>query len=214
MKISAPVTVGIVDDHPVVRDGLQLFLEASREVRVAFAASTAEQALASLHLQEANVVLMDLVLPGPMDGIAAIHAISRLHPSVRVVALTSFQDTQRMRAALQAGAVGYLEKTVTPAALLDAVRRAALGQTVLDSRALMALAGDSGQPVLLDPLTRREEDVLRALGEGLSNKEIAARLGIAEKTVKVHLGHIFSKLDVYDRTQAVLTAHRLGIISL
>lgn len=140
-----------------------------------------------------------------MDGIAAIHAISRRHPSVRVVALTSFQDTQRMR---------RLEKTVTPAALLDAVRRAALGHTVLDSRALMALAGDSGQPVLLDPLTRREEDVLRALGEGLSNKEIGARLGIAEKTVKVHLGHIFSKLDVYDRTQAVLTARRLGILSL
>lgn len=208
------IYVGVVDDHPVVRDGLKIFLEASQTVVVRFAVDSADQALTILSRELVDIVLMDLVMPGSMDGIAAIREIATNFPLVRVLALTSFQDTRRMRAALQAGAVGYLEKTVTPDDLLDAIIQVAAGKTVLEPRTLALLAEDPATGVVRSPLTRREQEVLVALGEGLSNKEIAARLAIAEKTVKVHLSHIFSKLDVYDRTQAILTAHRLGLLSL
>ena len=107
-----------------------------------------------------------------------------------------------------------MEKTVKPDELLDAIRQVAWGKTVLEPRVLKVLADGPRQTFLVDPLTPREQEVLQALGQGLSNKEIANQLHIAEKTVKVHMSHIFSKLDAYDRTQAVLIAHRLGLLSL
>lgn len=135
-----------------------------------------------------------------------------------------------MLGAIQAGAISYLQKDVSPEDLLTAIRQAAVGRTVLDSAALDALraihseSGSSGAPVhhrrnpssagRSEPLTQREKDVLEALAQGMSNKEIAAELGIAEKTVKVHISHILGKLGVYDRTQALLAASRLGLIQL
>ncbi|PSR33368.1 MAG: DNA-binding response regulator [Sulfobacillus benefaciens] len=206
--------VGIVDDHPVVRDGLKLFLDTAEDIEVTFSAKSGDQALTLLQHHTTDVVLMDLVMPGPMDGLAAIAEIVKRFPAVRILVLTSFQDPQRIRSALKAGAVGYLEKTVNPDELLDAIRQVAWGKSVLEPRVLKVLAEGPRQTVLAEPLTPREQEVLQALGQGLSNKEIAAQLDIAEKTVKVHMSHIFSKLDAYDRTQAVLIAHRLGLLSL
>jgi NarL family two-component system response regulator LiaR len=206
--------VGIVDDHPVVRDGLKLFLDTAEDIEVTFSAKSGDQALTLLQNHTTDVVLMDLVMPGPMDGLAAIAEIVSRFPAVRILVLTSFQDPQRIRSALKAGAVGYLEKTVNPDELLDAIRQIAWGKSVLEPRVLKVLAEGPRQTVLADPLTPREQEVLQALGQGLSNKEIATQLDIAEKTVKVHMSHIFSKLDAYDRTQAVLIAHRLGLLSL
>lgn len=210
MTITERIRIGIVDDHPIVRNGLLTFLSASPKIHVVFEAATGEEALALLPSTPTDVVLMDLVLPGALDGIATIRAMRERYPEIRVIALTSFQETSRMRAAINAGAVGYLEKTIHPDDLLDALFQVARGQSVLDPDVLQAFI----QPPLGDPLTAREKEVLEYLGQGLSNKEIAAKLSIKEKTVKVHVSHVLSKLDVYDRTQAILKAHHLGILEL
>ncbi|WP_026961344.1 response regulator [Alicyclobacillus herbarius] len=216
----------IVDDHPMVREGLRVFLQLSEDIQVVGEAATGEVAVQLAGEVHPDVVLMDLVMPGACDGVATIREITRRHPDIRIIALTSFQERDRTVGAIQAGATGYLQKDVSPEDLVTAIRQAALGRAVLDPLALDALRGGgprsetppvgegTGAPRLREPLTEREQDVLQALARGMSNKEIAAALGIAEKTVKVHISHILGKLDVYDRTQAVLTATRLGLIRL
>ncbi len=210
MTESAVIRVGIVDDHPIVRNGLHTFLAASPRIHVAFEAETGEAALELLVSTDADIVLMDLVLPGPLDGIATIREIVRRYPRIHVIALTSFQESSRMRAAISAGAVGYLEKTIHPDDLLGALFRVARGQSVVDPVVLTAFSASSTDPAL----TPRETEVLGYLGKGFSNKEIADELNITEKTVKVHVSHILNKFDVYDRTQAILKAHRLGLLDL
>lgn len=210
MTQTKPIRVGIVDDHPIVRNGLCTFLSASHGIQVAFEAETGERALAILESTPVDIVLMDLVLPGALDGIATIQEIHRRYPPIRMVALTSFQDHSRVRAAIGAGAVGYLEKTIQPDDLLNALFQIARGQSVVDPQALQAFLS----PAVAPALTHREQEVLNLLGQGLSNKEIAGVLAIKEKTVKVHVSHILEKLDVYDRTQAILKAHRLGLVDL
>ncbi len=210
MPHTKPIQVGIVDDHPIVRNGLLTFLSGSDGIHVAFEAETGEQALAILESGTVDVVLMDLVLPGTLDGIATIREIRRRHPTIRVVALTSFQDRRRIRAAIEAGAVGYLEKTIQPDDLLNALFQVARGQSVVDPQVLQAFQSSP----IEHALTPREQEVLNFLGQGLSNKEIAGILAIKEKTVKVHVSHILAKFDVYDRTQAILKAHHLGLLDL
>jgi NarL family two-component system response regulator LiaR len=202
--------IGIVDDHPIVRNGLMTFLSASDGIHVVFEAESGERALAILESATVDIILMDLVLPGALDGVATIRDIRRRHPDIRVVALTSFQDPSRVRAAIGAGAVGYLEKTIQPDDLLNALFQVARGQSVLNPRVLQAFQS----PSIAYTRTPREQEVLNFLGQGLSNKEIAGVLAITEKTVKVHVSHILEKLDVYDRTQAILKAHHLGLLVL
>ncbi|QSO46205.1 response regulator [Alicyclobacillus mengziensis] len=212
------VKVGIVDDHQMVREGLRAFLGYAKDIEVAFLACDGREALEQTVRTEPDVVLMDLVMPGEMDGIEATRQIRTQAASVHIIALTSFQETERVLAALDAGAIGYLQKDVSPTDLLAAIRQAAVGRAVLDPAAFAALQrmarNNPTSETLVEPLTSREQEVLDALATGFSNKEIASKLGISDKTVKVHVSHILSKLGVYDRTQALLAAAKLGLIQL
>lgn len=221
------IRVAVVDDHPVVREGLRAFLQLARDIEIVAEAENGLAAVALIQSETLDVVLMDLVMPGDLDGVAATRAILNACPDVRVIALTSFQDTERMMNALDAGAISYLQKDVNPDDLLYAIRQAALGRTVLEPAALQALrtartTTDQTERSALqpdrrgdvEPLTQREQEVLEALAKGMSNKEIAGALGITEKTVKVHVSHILAKFGVYDRTQAILAASRFGFVTL
>jgi two-component system, NarL family, response regulator LiaR len=224
------IRIAIVDDHPMVREGLRAFLQLSSDIDIVAEVGTGAEAVELAESEAIDVMLMDLVMPGKYDGVAAIRSIAESHPDIHIIALTSYQEKDRMVGAIQAGAISYLQKDVSPEDLLTAIRQAAVGRTVLDPAALDALrslqneSGSSGTPVhhgrntssagRQEALTQREQDVLEALAQGMSNKEIAAELGIAEKTVKVHISHILGKLGVYDRTQALLAASRRGLIQL
>jgi NarL family two-component system response regulator LiaR len=225
------IRIAIVDDHPMVREGLRAFLQLSDDIEIVAEAGTGAEALEIAEAEHPDVMLIDLVMPGQFDGVAAIRQIAAKHPDIHLIALTSYQERDRMLGAIHAGAISYLQKDVSPEDLMTAIRQAAAGRAVLDPAALDALreaqSGAVGHPSadagsraaqqaagLVEPLTQREQEVLEALAQGMSNKEIAAALGIAEKTVKVHVSHILGKLGVYDRTQALLAASRLGLIQL
>lgn len=204
------IRVALVDDHPVVREGLRAFLEVVDDIEVVFDVSNGMDALKELQARPTDVVLLDLVLPG-QDGVDIFRVIRQRHPSVRVLALTSYAHAERMDLLLSLGIAGYLEKTVSPDDLLTAIRQAHKGRRVFD---ISASEKTPTLSALSEPLTAREQEVLEALAQGLSNKEIADRLHISEKTVKVHISHLMAKLGVLDRTQAVIAAHRRGLISL
>lgn len=197
------IRVLIVDDHPLVRAGIAGLLATSRDMDVVAQAADGASALAAAAEHRPDVVLMDLSMPA-MDGIEATARLRAENPSCHVVVLTSFDDRTRVLAALHAGAVGYQLKDAEPAALIAAVRSAAAGDVPLDPRAARALLPepDAGSPVL----TVREEQVLRLIARGHSNKQIGHELGIAERTVKAHVGHLFRRIDVRDRTSAALWA--------
>ena len=227
------IRVAIVDDHPVVREGLRAFLQLSPEIEIVGEANDGPQAVSLNQSQDIDVLLMDLQMPGAYDGVEAIRLIMAERSQTRIIVLTSFQDADRMLDALAAGAIGYLQKDVQPDDLLGAIRQAANGRSVLEPQAFALLQrhplkrdGPVGAVTLdehshpksdisyIEPLTGREQQVLEALAKGMSNKEIAAVLFITEKTVKVHVSHILAKLCVYDRTQAILAAARLGLVHL
>ncbi|MCJ1688529.1 response regulator transcription factor [Rathayibacter sp. VKM Ac-2927] len=196
------IRVLIVDDHPLVRAGLAGLVGATEDLVVVGEAAGGEEALVLAMTLAPEVVLMDLSMPG-IDGVEATARLRALVPSARVVVLTSFDDRGRVLAALRAGAVGYQLKDADPVAVLAAVRSAAAGEVPLDPRAARALLpardGSSGAG-----LSTREGQVLRLIASGRSNKEIARELGIAERTVKVHVGHAFTRIGVRDRTSAAL----------
>ena len=200
------IRVLVVDDHPLVRAGLRGLIDSVADLRVIGEAGTGAEAVERASEVEADVVLMDLSMPG-MDGIEATRLLLRHHPHSHVVVLTSFHDRARVVDALEAGAVGYLLKDSDPSDVLSAIRSAARGEAPLDprvARSLLPVARDAGG--VRDLLSVREEQVLRLVMRGLPNKQIAQELGIAERTVKVHLGHVFRSLDVADRTSAALWA--------
>jgi NarL family two-component system response regulator LiaR len=163
------------------------------------------------------VILMDLVMPR-LDGVKAMRRLRERSPGSRVIVLTSFLDDERLLPAIQAGAAGYLLKDVEPAELARAVRAAHAGDAILDptaaARVVRAIADGAAPTVPLAPerLTRREHEVLTLIAHGRSNKRIAAELGISEKTVKAHVGHLLAKLGVADRTQAALLAVEQGLV--
>ncbi len=202
------IDVVVVDDHPVVRHGVSLMLEAHGDIRVVAACSNAADAVAAVREHHPRVVLMDLSMPG-RDGTSATRDIVALDADVAVVALTSFSDQDRIRDALDAGAVGYLLKDCDPAEIVAAVRTAARGESPLHPKAArVALARRTSAPTTTpaDDLTDRERDVLRLVVQGLTNGQIARRLGISERTVKGHLTNVFTRLGVGDRTSAALWA--------
>lgn len=199
------IRVLIVDDHAVVREGLRAFLELQEGIEVVAEAADGRQALAQAELQKPDVVLMDLVMPR-LDGLEAMRQLRQRLPDIRVVALTSFLDDERLLPAIQAGAAGYLLKDAEPDELLRAIRAAARGEAPLAPKAALALITERSRAPDTQPLTEREREVLRLVGEGLPNKLIARRLAISEKTVKGHLTSIFQRIGVSDRTQAALWA--------
>ncbi|HWT24950.1 MAG TPA: response regulator transcription factor [Solirubrobacteraceae bacterium] len=203
------IRVLIVDDHPLVRAGIAQLLESTDDITVVGQASDGEEGLAAVAELQPDLVLMDLSMPG-MDGRTATRRIREEHPKVRVVVLSSYSERTDVLEALDAGAAGYLLKDAPPEELLAGVRSAARDESPLAPRvAREVLTAWRGTRKTGD-LTSRELDVLVLLADGLPNKVIARRLGIAEKTVKAHVTQIFQTIGVTDRTQAALWADRQG----
>jgi DNA-binding NarL/FixJ family response regulator len=201
------IRVMLAEDHSLVRAGLVQLLTKAGDMEVVGVASDGEEAVALAAECEPDVVLMDLVMPR-LDGIEATRRIHEAGPNPpAVVVLTSFSDRARIIGALQAGASGYLLKEAEPDELFRGVRDAAGGRLTLAPRAARAMAAGAHEPVARQ-ITEREREVLRHVHGGLSNKQIALKLGITEKTVKAHLTRIFERIGVTDRTQAALWAER------
>ncbi len=207
------IRVLIVDDHSVVREGLRMFLARDPDLEVVGEAADGTQALQQARLLRPHVVLMDLLMP-ILDGVAATRAIRREMPETEVLALTSVVESASVVEAIRAGAIGYLLKDAQAAEIRAAVKAAAAGQVHLSPQASAYLLGAVRMPEYPASLTPREMDVLRLLAQGQSNKEIARTLHLVEETAKDHVRHILAKLGVQSRTQAVLAAMRLGIVSL
>ena len=194
----------IVDDHAVVRGGLEQLLSTANDIDLVGSAPDGEVAVRVFEHERPDVVLMDLTMP-VVDGIEATRRIIAADPEARVVVLTSFADDRHIADALQAGAIGYLLKHAEPDELLGAIRAAAAGDAPLDPKAARVLLQGSGVRSA-QKLSVREEEVLRLVAIGFANKQIARRLGISESTVKVHIGSIFRRIGVRDRTSAALWA--------
>jgi NarL family two-component system response regulator LiaR len=208
------IGVLVVDDHAVVRQGLRTFLELQDDIEVVGEAADGEQALAAVAALDPDVVLMDLVMPN-LDGVSAIERLRELAPATRVIVLTSFIDDDKVLPAVRAGAAGYLLKDVSPAELVRAIRMVDRGEALLHpavaARVMRELVGDGDRAKRHELLTTRELEVLALLARGRANKAIAHELGVAEKTVKTHVGNILGKLGLSDRTQAALYAAREGL---
>jgi two-component system, NarL family, response regulator LiaR len=203
------ISVLIVDDHAVVREGLRAFLELQDGIQVAGEAGDGHEGVAAAERLQPDVILMDLVMPR-LDGVGAMRELRRRVPAARVIVLTSFTDEEKLLPALQAGAAGYLLKHAEPAEIARAVRAAHAGEALLDTQVAARLLASIAEPpdAPREALTPREREVLALIGRGYANKRIALELGIAEKTVKTHVGHVLAKLGVSDRTQAALHAAR------
>ena len=207
------IRVVLADDHAMVRHGLQQLLSADVDIEVVATARDGAEAVEVVSRTRPDVVLMDLQMPG-VDGVEATRQIVAGGAASQVVVLTSFSDRERIIAALDAGAVGYLLKDAEPEDLLDGIRAAARGESPLHPRAareLLAARSTTPGPVPAVDLTPRETEVLTLVRQGLANKQIARRLGISERTVKAHLTSTFQRIGVVDRTQAALWAERNGI---
>jgi NarL family two-component system response regulator LiaR len=200
------IRVVIVDDHAVVREGLRAFLQLQDDMEVVGEAENGADAVGVATSCAADVVLMDVVMPGG-DGITAIRRVREASPATKVLVLSTYVDETQVFAAVQAGAAGYLLKDVRPEALADSIREVHGGRSVLHPDAAARLMQRTAAPPGT-AFTPRELDVLRLLTEGLANKQIARRLQISEKTVKTHVSNVLAKLDVEDRTQAAVLAVR------
>jgi DNA-binding NarL/FixJ family response regulator len=203
-------SVVVVDDHRLVRAGLRTIIDASPDLEVVGEAGDGAQAVAAVSESAPDVVLMDLSMPG-VDGIEAIRRLRAAGLETPVVVLTSFAEAERVRLALEAGAVGYLLKDSEPRDVLEAVRAAAAGHAPLDPRVTRALLPSADRGASDVSLSGREREVLSHVAKGLANKQIARTLGISERTVKVHLGNVFRRIGVSDRTSAALWARDHGI---
>ncbi|WP_409331017.1 response regulator [Trujillonella humicola] len=199
------IDVLLVDDHALVRAGLRGVIGSAEDMRVVAEVSDGAQALQAIATASPQVVLMDLSMP-VLDGVAATREITGRHPGVAVVVLSSFSDAPRVTEALDAGAIGYVLKDTEPAVILEAIRSAARGHSPLDPRVARTLLSARREPGAVPELTEREQQVLRLVGRGLANKQIARALGIREGTVKAHLGSVFQRIGVHDRTSAALWA--------
>lgn len=205
------IRVVIADDHSMVRQGLKVFLSFDSELEVIGEAVNGKQALELAHNLHPDVILMDLVMP-VMGGVEAITLIRQQLPEVEVIALTSILEDSSVVDAIRAGAIGYLMKDTEAGDLNRAIKAAAAGQVQLSPQAAARLMREVRAPESPEALTQRETEVLKLIGKGLSNKEIASTLNIGEKTVRTHVSNILAKLNVTSRTQAALHAVRLGLV--
>lgn len=209
------IRVVLVDDHRVVRQGLRAYLESFPDLVVIGEASSGEEALRFIETWVPDVVVMDLLMPGGIDGVETIRRVRQLTPHTQIIALTSYTDNSRVIAVLRAGALGYVRKDAAPDILLAAVRAAARGQSLLDPAIARAVLQDlvrDEQPDIV--LSEREQEVLRQLALGRTNREIAETMMVSPETVKTHVGNILAKLHLAHRTQAVIYALKRGLISL
>jgi DNA-binding NarL/FixJ family response regulator len=213
--VGEPIRVLVVDDHPVVRQGLRTFLDVQDDLTVVGEAADGASAVTAADELHPDVILLDLRMPGT-DGVAALRGLHAAGNPARVLVVTSFTEPAAVLPAVRAGAAGYVYKDVDPPALAAAIRAVHAGHVLLhpDVARLLAAgdgarhAGDEARP---DRLTPRERDVLAGIARGRANREIARDLGLAEKTVKTHVSAILTKLGVQDRTQAALYAVRSGL---
>ena len=207
------IRILIVDDHSVVRQGLQMFLALDPELEIVGEAANGVEALHAARQLKPDVVLMDLLMP-EMDGVAATEAIRRELPDVEVIALTSVLEDRAIFDAIRVGAISYLLKDTEANKLCEAIKAAAAGQVRLSPQVAARLMREVRAPESPEALTQRETEVLRVLARGLSNKEIATALFITEKTVKTHVSNVLGKLGVPSRTRAALYALKIGLVSL
>ncbi len=212
-----PITVLLVDDHTIVRQGVRGYLETQPDLQVVGEAGSGEEAIRLAAEQAPDVVLMDLLMPGGIDGVEATRRVKRASPRSQVIVLTSYHQDEHIFPAIRAGALSYVLKDVAPAELAEAVRKAARGEAVLHAqvaaRVVQELQGaprDAVNP--FTDLSERELEVLKLIAAGASNESIAEQLVISEKTVKSHVSNILSKLHVADRTQAAVYAWREGVV--
>jgi two-component system, NarL family, response regulator LiaR len=211
-----PISIIIVDDHEVVRNGVRSYLDTLPEFKVVGEGASGEEALRLVAEHIPDVVLMDLIMPG-MDGVQTTREIKKISPRTQVVVLTSYHDDIHIFPALKAGAISYILKDMKMEKLVDAIRRAVSGEVTLHplvaSRVLSSLRGENAdeEPILAD-LTERELEVLKLIANGLTNNQIAEKLVISENTVKGHVSNILSKLHVADRTQVAVYAWQKGIV--
>lgn len=209
------IRVALIDDHRVVRQGLHTYLESFKDLQVVGEASSGEEALRFLASWHPDVVVMDLLMPGGMDGVEAIRRIRSNWPEMRVIALTSYSDDERVIAVLRAGALGYVRKDAEPNLLLSAVRAAARGQSMLDPTvAGIVLQGLIRSEKTDTQLSEREHKVLQHMALGFTNKEIAERMSVSAETVKTHVANILAKFGLAHRMQAVIYALKQGLITL
>ena len=208
--MSDPIRLLIVDDHPVVRNGLLGMFAGDPEFEVVGEAADGAEAVAYAQALDPDVVLMDLRMPG-MDGVAAIRKLAALAVRARVLVLTTYDTDSDVLPAVEAGATGYLLKDTPRTELLRAVRAAARGEAVLSPTVATKLLGQVRAPAK-DDLSKRELEVLGLIAKGATNREAAAKLFISEATVKTHLLHLYAKLGVSDRAAAVATAFARGLL--
>ncbi len=212
MNKTPAIQVLIVDDHGMVRRGLAAYLRNAPDLELVGEARNGQEALDMCGQIQPDVILMDLVMP-ELGGVAATRTIRKRWPDVQVIALTSFQEKERVQEALQAGAISYLMKNVSGNDLAAAIRAAHAGQSTLSPEAVQALIQPADtESHLGENLTRREREVLSLLVKGLTNAEIAERLCISRSTVKVHVSNILSKLDAANRAEAIALTIQQGLI--
>jgi DNA-binding NarL/FixJ family response regulator len=215
------IRVLLVDDQALFREGLETLLSVHRDVQVVGQASNGQEAVEVAAQVQPDVVLMDVRMP-ILNGVRATRRLKRAQPQCRVIVLTTFDDDEYVFDALRAGAVGYLLKDVASARLVEAIRAAARGESILEPSVaakviaeftrVSSMVPSAQMEQLVEPLSERELEILGLIARGASNREIADRLFIAEGTVKNHVTHILGKLDVRDRTQAALKARELGLL--
>ncbi len=210
------ITILVVDDHSVVRQGVRVFLEAQADLSVVGEAELGEQAVQLAQKYHPDVVLIDLLMPG-MNGIEATRLVKQVSPRSHVIVLTSYYEDENIFPALRAGAISYTLKDIHPTELVEAVRKAAQGELVLHPRVASRVLQEVREfkpvvPAAFGELTERELDVLRLIAEGEPNATIARKLVLSEKTVKGHVSNILSKLHLVDRTQAAAFAWQQGLM--
>ncbi|MFP4345079.1 MAG: response regulator [Anaerolineales bacterium] len=215
--MSKSIRILIVDDHPLVREGLQAVLALEEDLEIVGEAANGRDAVQQARRLQPDVILMDLLMP-EMGGAEATVEILGMSPTLRILILTSVNDVGTILATVKAGALGYVSKNAPPAELLDAIRTVHRGSVVLPAPLARALLNHEPVPEPAphpaDILTEREIEVLTLVAQGLNNDEIAARLVISPRTASVHVSHILSKLGLENRTQAALHALRAGLADL
>ena len=216
MEKQTKIRVLIVDDHAVVRQGIRTFLETALDLEVIGAAEAGAQAVRLAEEFKPDVALVDMVMPG-LDGVETTRAIRSASPQTQVIIFTSYHEDAHIFPAIRAGALSYLMKDAAPNEIAEAIRKAARGEAVLDSRVAARVVHEMQDPGreqvnAFALLSERELEVLRLVAMGSTNQEIAEKLVIGESTVKTHVGNILSKLNLSDRTQAAVYAWAAGIV--